>query len=141
LATKADFSEAEWETLRRGVSGAGMLVSMSDRDLSDTFGEMGALGKYLAGQQVAAASELVRQLAKERPRGFGFGTSPDKMRNETMTALRGSVTLLTEKAPDDLAAYRQLVVGIADVVAEAKGGVVPVEASMIAEIKAAVGAA
>ena len=53
MATKADFTESEWEALRKGVSGSGMLVSLSDRDFTDTFGEAGALGKYLAGQQVA----------------------------------------------------------------------------------------
>ena len=39
MATKADFTEEEWETLRTGVSGAGVLVSLSDRDFTDTFGE------------------------------------------------------------------------------------------------------
>ena len=42
MATKADFTEDEWEAMRKGVTGAGMLVSIGDRDFTDTFGEVGA---------------------------------------------------------------------------------------------------
>ena len=48
MATKADFSEIEWQTMQRGVTGAGMLVSLADQDFSDSFGESSALAKYLA---------------------------------------------------------------------------------------------
>ena len=62
------------------------------------------------------------------------------MRAETIDSLQRSVALLAEKAPDELEAYRALVLGAADVVAQAKGGgVAPVEATMIAEIRAALG--
>ena len=64
MATKADFTEQEWEALRKGVSGAGMLVSLSDRDFTDTFGEAGALAEVPGGQQVAGSSQLVRELAE-----------------------------------------------------------------------------
>ena len=33
MATKADFTEDEWKALQRGVTGAGALVSVSDREL------------------------------------------------------------------------------------------------------------
>ena len=49
MATKADFTADEWDNLHTGVTGAGMLVSLSDRDLSDSFGESTAMAKYLAG--------------------------------------------------------------------------------------------
>ena len=141
MAAKTDFTEQEWEALRKGVSGAGMLVSLSDRDFTDTFGEAGALAKYLAGQQVAASSELVRELSKGRAAGFGLTTSPDKMRAETTEALTTAVATLSAKAPDELEAYRELVLGVAEAVAQAKGGgEAPVEASMIEEIRGALGA-
>lgn len=141
MATKADFTEPEWEALRKGISGTGLLVSLSDRDFTDTFGEVGALGKYLAGQQVAAASPLVRELTHGTT-GFGLTASPDKVRAETVEALHVAVAALQAKAPDELEAYRALVLGAADVVAQAKGGgVAPVEQSMIDEIRAALGAA
>jgi hypothetical protein len=140
MATKADFTEDEWHVLQRGVTGSGVLVSLSDRDLTDSFGEAGAMGKYLAGAQVASASPLVRDLAKTHGTGFGLTASPDKVRAETMEALRTSVATLTAKAPDELDAYRQLVLGLAQAVAEAKGGEKPVEATMIGEIREALGA-
>ena len=141
MATKADFTEPEWEALRKGISGTGLLVSLSDRDFTDTFGEVGALGKYLAGQQVASTSPLVRELTHGTT-GFGLTASPEKVRGETIEALQSAVATLQAKAPDELEAYRALVLGAADVVAQAKGGgVATVEQSMIDEIRAALGAA
>jgi hypothetical protein len=141
MATKADFTEAEWSALQKGITGSGMLVSLSDRDFTDTFGEVGAMGKFLAGQQVAGSSELIRELAKTKGTGFGLTTPPDQVRAETIAALQAAVTTLGQKAPDDVEAYRQLVLGLAEAVALAKGGEVPVEASMIGEIRSALGVA
>ena len=139
MATKADFTEQEWDALRKGITGTGLLVALSDRDFTDTFGEVGALGKFLAGQQVASASPLVRELTHGGATGFGLTASADKVRAETIDALQRSVATLTEKAPDELEAYRAVVLGAADAVAAAKGGVAPVEAAMIGEIRTALG--
>ena len=135
MATKADFTESEWQALEKGVTGSGMLVSLSDRDLSDTFGEVGAMAKYLAGQQVAASSELMRVLAKTHGTGFGLTASPERMRTETMEALRSSVATLGAKAPAEAEPYRQLVLGVAEAVADAKGGRGAVEAAVIEQIR------
>ena len=135
MATKTDFTEPEWAALQKGVTGAGMLVSLSDRDFTDTFGEVGAMAKYLAGQHVASTSDLVRELAKTRGTGFGLGTSPDRMRAETLDALRSSVATLNAKAPADVEPYRELVIGVAQAAAEAKGGEAAVETAMIDAIR------
>jgi hypothetical protein len=140
MATKSDFTEQEWDALQKGLTGSGMLVSLSHRDFTDMFGEAGAMGKFLAGQQVSASSEVIRELAKTRSTGFGLTTSPDKVRAETMDALRSSVAMLSAKSPDDVEPYRQLVIGLAESVAMAKGGgEAPVEAQMIQEIRTALG--
>ena len=39
------------------------LVSISDRDFTDTFGEAGALAKYLGEEHEKSGSELIRELA------------------------------------------------------------------------------
>jgi hypothetical protein len=140
MATRADFSDEEWATLQKGITGSGLLVSLSDRDFTDTFGEASAIGKYLAGQQVAASSDLIRELAKARGTGFGITASPDKVRAETMEALRASIALLGTKSPGDVEGYRALVLGLDGAVAEAKGGTKPVETAMIDEIRGALGA-
>jgi hypothetical protein len=141
MATKADFTADEWDNLHTGVTGAGMLVSLSDRDLSDSFGESTAMAKYLAGQVTAGPTQLMREIAGVHGTGFGFTASPEKVRARTMEALASSITTLSAKAPDEVDAYRALVLGIAQAVAEAKGGVTPVETSMIEEIGKTVGAA
>ena len=51
-----------------------------------------------------------------------------------------AVATLTAKAPDELDAYRQLVLGLSQAVAVAKGGEKPVETTMIGEIREALGA-
>jgi hypothetical protein len=140
MATKDDFSKEEWEALRKGLVGAGMLVSLSDRDFTDSFGEAGAMAKYLAGQQTAARTELARELAKGSGRPFGLTASAERVRTETMDALSSSVATLGTKDPAELGAYRELVLGLAETVANAKGGEVPVEAEMIARIREALGA-
>ncbi len=47
---------------------------------------------------------------------------------------------LEAKAPDDLDAYRKLVLGTAEAVAEAKGGVSEKETAALEQIKEALGA-
>ena len=122
MATRQDFTDDEWARLQKGMTGSAMLVSLSDRDFTDTFGEVGAMTKYLAGQQAAAASGLVRELAKTHSTGFGLTTSPAQMHADTMEAIRASIALLQGKAPDEVGAYRDLVTGVSTAVAEAKGG-------------------
>jgi len=139
MATKTDFTEAEWTALQRGLTGSAMLVSLADRDFTDTFGEVGAMTKFLQGQQVAAPSELIREVAKTHSTGFGVTTSPQNLRTETMAALQAAIAALEAKAPAELDAYRQTVIGVAQAVAEAKGGVTPVETGMLDEIRKAVG--
>ena len=139
MATKADFSEDEWKTMQKGVTGAGMLVSVSDRDFTDSFGEASALAKSLGRQRESGASELIRELAHAKGTGFGFTDSPHEVEMETLDALRSSVATLAAKASDEVSAYRELVLGVAMSVAEAKGGVTDVETATIAKLEEALG--
>jgi hypothetical protein len=140
VATKSDFTEEEWKTMQKGVTGAGMLVSVGDPDFTDSFGEASALAKYLAEQQRTSGSVLIRDLAHVRGTGFGLTASREKAETETVDALRSSAATLQAKAPDELAAYQELVIGIAEHVARAKTGVKPNETDAITKIKEAVGA-
>ena len=98
------------------------------------------MAKYLAGQQVAGSSEIIRELAKAHGTGFGLTTSPERVRSETIDALRSSVATRQAKAPAEVEPYRQLVLGVAEAVAGAKGGEVPVELDMINQIREGLGA-
>ena len=139
MATRADFTDDEWKTLRKGVTGAGMLVSVSDRDFTDSFGEASALAKALAAHRDDASSEIVRELAKTRGTGFGLTSSPTEVETETLASLRTAGEILAAKAPDEAASYRQLVLGVAEAVAEAKSGVEPNETAALDKIRDALG--
>jgi hypothetical protein len=140
MAGKKDFSEAEWDALRQGVSGAGMLVSVAHRDFSDSFGEAKAIATDLAAHR-ESDSELVRDLAASHGTGFGFFTSPKEVEEGTFSALATAVATLSAKAPDELEPYRALVLEVANAAAEAKGGVQAEETAAIERITAALGSA
>jgi len=136
MAGKADFTEQEWEQLRKGATGAGLLVSTSDRSFFDSFKEAGSLAKHLAGGR-SEESQLVRELAEERGIGFGMSKSPKEVETETVAALEAAKATLQAKAPDELEAYRSFVVELAETVGKAAGGGDEVEAETIEQIKAA----
>jgi hypothetical protein len=137
MATKADFTEQEWESLQKGVVGAGLLVSLSDRNFFDTFKEAGVLGKHMAQAKQGSSSELVRELAEIHGTGFGLTSSPDAVQKETMTALQTAKATLESKAPDELEAYRQFVVEVGQSVADAAGGGETAEHSTVEQIETA----
>lgn len=137
MATKADFTAEEWESLQQGVTGAGLLVSLSDRSFFDTFKEAGALGKHIAQAKQRNSSELVRELAGIHGTGFGLTSSPDAVESETLAALQSAKRTLESKAPDELESYRQFVVEVAQSVAHAAGGGETAEGGAIEKINAA----
>jgi hypothetical protein len=141
MATRSDFTDDEWDALQKGVTGAGMLVSVSDQDFTDMFGEASALAKALRKHQQQDGSELIRELASARGSGFGLTASRKEVETETLAALRTATETLAAKAPDELEGYRQLVLGVADAVAGAKSGVEPGETAALERIKEALGAA
>jgi tellurite resistance protein len=139
MAGKADFTENEWNELQQGVTGAGLLVSSAHRDFTDSFGEASTIAKQLAAHR-ESESQLVRELSATRSSGFGLVASPKEVLEGTIDALSTSVAMLGEKAPDELEAYRGLVLDIANAVAQAKGGVKDEETAAIAKITVALGA-
>jgi hypothetical protein len=139
MAGKTDFTEDEWKDLQQGVVGAGLLVSSAHRDFTDSFGEASAVAKQLAAHR-ENESQLVRELAGTHGTGFGLVASPKEVVEETMNALAAAVALLGAKAPDELQAYRGLVLDVATAAAEAKGGVKDQEAAAIERITAALAA-
>jgi hypothetical protein len=141
MATRADFTEDEWKAMQKGVTGAGLLVSVGDRDFTDSFGEARALAKHLAKQREESESQFIRDLATVHGSGFGVTASPKTVEAETLDSLRSSMTTLAAKAPDEVGAYRQLVLDLARAVADAKGGVKAGETAAIDAITEALGPA
>ena len=141
VISKTDFSEDQWKTLQRGLTGTGMLVSVVEPGVMDSFSESSALAKYLQNQRVAGRTKLMRELSMATGSGFGLTTNPNELRDGTLDALESAVGILSAKAPDELDPYRELVIGTATAVAEAKKGVSQNEDAAIGAVREALGVA
>jgi hypothetical protein len=130
-------TETEIETLRKGATGAGMLVAVSDKSFFDSFKEAGAMAKHLAAAKSGAESALVRQVAEGRGTGFGLTASPSEVESGTLEALQSAKELLQAKAPEELDAYRSFVLDLVRSVSSAAGGGDEAEAAAIAKVEAA----
>jgi hypothetical protein len=139
MATRTDFIDEEWDTLHRGLTGAGMWVAVSERGFSSTFKETGAMAGFLAHQARESSSQLCRELAAVKGTGWKVSSSPEELRQGTLQALQASVAVLESKSAQDLDDYRELVLALARRVSEAGRGGDDVEANVIAELTAAMG--
>ncbi|MDF2749574.1 MAG: hypothetical protein K0T00_749 [Gaiellaceae bacterium] len=131
------FTETEIETLRKGATGAGMLVAVSDKSFFDSFKEAGAMAKHLAAAKSGSESAVVRQVAEGRGTGFGLTASPGEVESGTLEALQSAKELLQAKAPEELDAYRSFVLELVRSVSAAAGGGDEAEAAAIAKVEAA----
>ena len=138
MAGKADFTEEEWGTLEKGVTGAGLLVAVSDKGFFDTFGEASTMAKHIAAAG-GSDSPLVQDLAHTRVHGFSMRSSPEELEQQTVEGIRAATTIIGQKSPGDLEAYKAFVLDIAQSVAEAKKGVAPSEEASLGKIKDALG--
>ena len=141
MAGRRDFTDAEWEQLRKGVTGAAVLVSVSNPGFFETFKEAGAAARHLKAARGESTSELVRELAEGPASGFGLGTTPEQVEAETLDALRAGGAALQAKAPDEAPAYRQFVEDVARSVAAAAEDVGAAETRAIEKIRSALGSA
>ncbi|MEV6966233.1 hypothetical protein AB0M47_14045 [Hamadaea sp. NPDC051192] len=130
-----DYTDDERKTLRDAGFGAMMLVSQADPGFFAMFSESMAGAKAMA----AAPAEL-RDLFK----GGGLPSMPKggaaEVESTVLGQLQQAVQILQAKSPQDVQAYKDVVIAACDQVAEAKGGVQDTETAMIAKVKAAVGA-
>jgi hypothetical protein len=139
MATKADFTAEEWKAMQEGIAGAGMFVALVDRGFFDSFKEASALAHHLRDAHEHSDSVLVRDLATGKDRPFGMSDSPQEIEQKTVATLRQAVALLEAKSPEDLPAYRKLVLDVAESVAEAAKGVSPQENQALEKVRTALG--
>jgi hypothetical protein len=140
MATKTDFTEQEWDALQKGVTGAGMLVAISQPGFSDTFKEANALAKHLAAAHANSDSALIRDVAGTHGGApFGITASPGEVRQRTLESLQAALSALGAKAPEEIPAYRALVLDVAQSVAEAAKGTSDKEREALETIRGALG--
>jgi hypothetical protein len=137
MATKSDFTEQEWEAMHKGVTGAGLLMSVSDRSFFDSFKEAGALARHVGEARQSGSSDLIRELAKTRGTGFGLTSSPAEVESETLAALQTAMQAIAAKAPEEADAYRSFVLEIAESVAKAAVGGEAAESATLERIRSA----
>jgi len=139
MATRADFTDEEWTAMQEGIAGAGMFVALVDRGFFDSFKEASALASHLREAQQHSDSVLIRDLATGKDRPFGMSDSPQEIEQKTVATLKQAVAVLEAKSPEDLPAYRQLIMDVAQSVAEAAKGVSQQENQALDSIRAALG--
>jgi hypothetical protein len=141
---KADFTEAEWETVSQGPPSAGMIVVTAAH--GGTFRETFAMAKaYAEARKQHGASQLLDEIVSSKPdvdhtryRSF------EELQEHGLQHLRDAVSLLERKAaPEEVEDYKRFVVTLAERVAGAheEGGesVSAPERAAIEQISAAVG--
>ena len=139
MAKRTDFTDEEWQAMQEAISGAGMYVATIDRGFFDNFKEANALAHHLREAHEHSDSVLIRDLATGHDRPFGMTASPEEVEGSTVAALEQAVAVLEAKSPEDLPAYRQLVLDVAESVAAAAKGVSPQENEALDRIRAALG--
>jgi hypothetical protein len=126
MTKKADFNAEEWAKVVEAPVLAGLRVIAADR--GGTLRESLAMGKvYAQAREQQGTSELLDELVSSPP-----ALDPNRLRSGGDVAqaaeagLRAALELLEQKAtPEEVAAYKGFVRGVADAVARAhkEGGV------------------
>lgn len=92
---KSGFTPDEWEALRKGVTGAGLLVAVSDRGFFDSFKEAGALGKHLATARENSAR--TSSASSRRNAAWGSASEPGRKRSSGRRSSRFGPALLRSR--------------------------------------------
>jgi hypothetical protein len=141
---KADFTEAEWDTVLHGPTTAGLIVITAQR--GGTFRETFAITKtYAEARKQPGQSELVDEIVSAKPAlDHTRYHSPEELKESGLGHLREAIELLRRSATSsEVDAYRAFVVELAERVANAHRehgvNVSDAERAALDEIKAAIG--
>jgi hypothetical protein len=141
MATKTTFTSVEWQTLQWAVTDTMAYLSMADPGFWDMFKEASGAAKYIAGIKVTSENVLVRELAGDihTKHDKEVSGNPADVSGEVIARVTEAAKLVTDKAPEDLDAFKAFVIGVAKATAAAAKGTGPTEAAAIAKLEAALG--
>lgn len=122
-------TDAEKMTLKTAAFGAVFLVSDADPGVLAMLKE-----SFAASGAIADTSGLVKEVLTTGPLPSLRAESSSAVEATVLPALRRSVAILRERAPDEVGPYRSAVLTAADAVARAHRGVDAAEAAVIAKI-------
>ncbi len=144
MTSKADFSEAEWETIREAPPAAGLMVAAASK--GGTWRESFSLAKaYTEARKNHGSSALLDELVGEKPKvDRSHAHSPDELKQASLKHIADAVALVDAKADAaEAAEYKKFIAGLAERVAEAHSEdgqkVSPGETAALGEINAALG--
>jgi hypothetical protein len=144
MTGKSDFTEQEWDTIRKGPPAAGLVVASAAK--GGTFKESFAIAKsYGEARQQHGASELLDAIVSAKPEvEHHLYHSYDELKKAGLDEVRDAVGVLETKAtPDEVNDYRRFVLTLSDHVANAHRehgtAVSDTERAAIADITAALG--
>jgi hypothetical protein len=139
MATKADFTEAEWQTLEWAVSDTVTYLSLADPGVWDTFKEAKGAAKYMAEVRKSGENALVRELAGawKMKRDKDISGNIVDISGEVVERVNEAVEVLSDKSPEDVDAFKAFIIGVAKATAEAAHGTGPTEADAVAKLEAA----
>ncbi|WP_406067006.1 hypothetical protein [Micromonospora sp. NBC_01638] len=125
-------TDEERLTLKTGAFGAVLLVSNAEP------GMLGVIRESIAASgALADASGTVKEALTTGPLPWLPRDSQLEIESVVLPALRQAVRILGEKSPQDVEAYRSVVLTAADRVAGAHDGVAPAETAAIDQIRSA----
>jgi len=141
MATKADFTEAEWQTLEWAVNDTVTYLSLADPGVWDTFKEAKGAAKYMAEVRKSGENALVRELsgARKMKRDKDVSGNIVDISGEVIERVNEAVEVLSGKSPEDVDAFKAFIIGVAKATAEAAHGTGATEADAIAKLEAALG--
>ena len=125
-------TEDEQKTVRSAALRAGALVAQAEPGFLDTFKE-----SFAASKAVKAASPEVQKLFTGGLPEMPSGSGRDEVNARTLELLKQAVGILTEKAPQLVEEYRQVVLQSAKDVAAAADDTSQKEMAAVSEIERA----
>jgi hypothetical protein len=130
-----DFTDDEKKQLRTAAFGAVFLVSQADPGMLDTIKESFAASKSFA-QASGDLQDVFRGMSMPSvPKG-----SKDQVEQSILGDLSASVATLQTKSPQELDAYRRVVLDACNSAAAAAKGVSPGETAALSKVTSALGA-
>ena len=141
MATKTDFTPEQWEALAFAVTDAMMFVSVANGPhFWESMSESTAAARFLVDQTKTSPSTLVRDLAMDAGHHRDKTVKdPTQMEAITLERVSAAAGIVAGVDPEELEAFKGLVLGVADAAAEAKNGVDEQESAAIEKIRVALG--
>jgi len=141
MATQADFTEEQWQTLQWAVTDTMAYLSMADPGFWDSFKEATGAAKFIAENKTSSTNLLVRDLAAgiKAKRDKEMTGNPTDLAGQVSARVAEAVAIIAEKDADDLPAFKEFVLGLAKATAEAVDGIGENEMAAIDKITLALG--